>query len=52
MPGLDQREKEADGEKRPPIGEKDAGLLEFESTRQQCSGQHQKSHLNTPKDQV
>ena len=52
MPGLNQWEKQADREERPPTREKDARLEKFENAREKCSGQDEQGHLDTPENHV
>jgi len=52
MPGLHQREQQANNEERPPIREKNARLPELEPTREKCGSQNKKGYLDTPEKQV
>ena len=52
MPRLDQREQQADNEKRPPIREKDARLAEVESAREESGGHHEEGYLDAPEKQI
>ena len=52
MPGLEEWERQANGEKRPPIGEKNAGLPKFPGAREKGGGKDQKSYLDVPESQI
>src|SRR5215467_7427791 len=48
-PRLDERKRQADGQKHAPTHQNYAGLLNLENAQQQSSTEDQKSHLNAPK---
>ena len=52
MPGLEQREQQAESEERAPIGEKDARLAKVERGREKSGGQHEEGYLDAPENQV